>query len=467
MRSESADVCVLVGRPAPDFDLACALDAATGGRVRLADFRARWLVLLFYPADFSLVCPTELTALSQRYDELVAAGAAVLAVSTDPVETHMRWLAAPASAGGVGPLRFPLGSDVGGVVSAAYGVLSADRCVALRGVFVIDPRGVVQYHVVHNLSVGRRSDEIVRVLKALQAGGLCGESWQPGVPAIQPAEALQPGHRVSHFVIDQRIGGGAFATVYRAFDVELGRYVALKVFRSRDGEYPNVHAEARAAAALTHPNVCIVYGVDDREGVPMIVMEHLVGEPLTRVIESGPAPPERVSDIARQIAAGMAAAHEHGVTHGDLKPANIVLTREGVVKLLDFGLALRRPRPAANPGDSTLYVNARAADTIAGTPSYMSPEQAAGQPPGPASDVFALGLIIYELLRGQKAFGDRNVLEVLSQIRDLDPSRLTADLPEPYRALLPRMLARDPAARTITMRQIYDLLAADPQVIAV
>ncbi len=449
----------LVGRRAPEFEVDCTTAPGSARRrIGLGDFADRWLILIFYPADFSLICPTELAALSSRYEEFAGLGADILAISTDTVETHERWIAAPRSQGGLGPVRFRLGSDVGGEVSTRYGVYVPQRRLALRGLFVIDPNSIVQYEAVHNLSVGRRSDEIFRVLTALQTGGLCAENWQPGRGGIDPTESLGPGSRISHYRIEERIGAGAFATVYRAYDTNLGRMVALKVLKPREGQPPSVQAEARAAAALNHPNVCTVHGIDDSEGVAMIVMEHLIGEPLSRIIEGGPTPPPRVAAIGRQIASGMAAAHALGITHGDLKPANIMLTSERVVKILDFGLSFRQPLSGAS--DSTVYVDSRVKGAIAGTPGYMSPEQAGGHPATPASDVFALGLVLYELLRGARLFGDMNILQALSEIRRIDPEPLAAASPPPFDALLRQMLARDPQRRTIDMEEIEAALAA-------
>ena len=141
------------------------------GQATLDDYLDRWLLLMFYPRDFSLVCPTELTAVSGRFAEFRERHCDVLAVSTDTIDTHVRWLTTSPSQSGIGPLAFPLASDPDGEVCKAYGVLVERGHLALRGLFIIDPNGVLQYQVVHNLSVGRSSDEILRVLDGLQSGG--------------------------------------------------------------------------------------------------------------------------------------------------------------------------------------------------------------------------------------------------------------------------------------------------------
>ena len=177
-----------VGMRAPDFDLPCTSCAER--RVALADYRDRWLILLFYPRDFSMVCPTELTALSLKFEEFDRRDCDILGVSTDSLESHERWILTPRGQGGLGGLAFPLASDEDGSVCQAYGVHLARQNIALRGLFIIDPNGVLQYQVVHNLSVGRRSEEVLRVLDGLQSGGLCPENWVRDAPTLDPTRVL-------------------------------------------------------------------------------------------------------------------------------------------------------------------------------------------------------------------------------------------------------------------------------------
>src|SRR5262245_40234874 len=174
---KAAAPAVCVGTRAPDFTLPCTTGADGRQQASLDDYRDRWVMLLFYPRDFSMVCPTELTALSRQIDEFARRDCDILGISTDMVETHESWIATPRHQGGLGGLDFPLASDVDGSVSRTYGVYLPRQHMALRGVFIIDPNGVLQYQLVHNLSVGRRSDEMLRVLDGLQTGGLCPEDW--------------------------------------------------------------------------------------------------------------------------------------------------------------------------------------------------------------------------------------------------------------------------------------------------
>ena len=170
-----------VGQPAPDFDLPSTKNMETlAENVKLSDYKGKWLVLLFYPLDFTFVCPTELTAFSDRLDELTGIGAEVLGISTDSVHSHRAWVKTPRDQNGIEGLAYPLVSDVGGRLAAQYNILVEEANIALRGLFIINPEGVLQYAVVHDLNIGRSVDETLRVLQGLQTGGLCAANWTPG-----------------------------------------------------------------------------------------------------------------------------------------------------------------------------------------------------------------------------------------------------------------------------------------------
>jgi peroxiredoxin 2/4 len=170
-----------VGKPAPDFEIPSTKNIQKLNEpVKLSDYRGKWVVLLFYPLDFTFVCPTELTTFSDRYDDFEGIGAEVIGVSTDSAYSHRAWLQTPRDKGGVEGLRFPLGADITKTMSRDYGVLIEDRGIALRGLFVIDPEGVLRYKVVHDLNIGRSAEETLRVIQALQTGGLCQAEWKPG-----------------------------------------------------------------------------------------------------------------------------------------------------------------------------------------------------------------------------------------------------------------------------------------------
>ena len=175
-----------VGQPAPAFDMPSTKNIdKLNENVKLDEYKGRWLVLLFYPLDFTFVCPTELTSFSDRYDDFEGIGAAVVGVSTDSVHSHRAWLKTPRDKGGVEDLRYPLASDITKSVARDYGVLIEDKGVALRGLFVIDPEGTLRYAVIHDLNVGRSADETLRVIQALQTGGLCQADWRPGQETLK------------------------------------------------------------------------------------------------------------------------------------------------------------------------------------------------------------------------------------------------------------------------------------------
>jgi alkyl hydroperoxide reductase subunit AhpC len=455
---KSAAPTICVGTRAPDFSLPCTLLAdSRSPQVSLADYRDRWLILLFYPRDFSLVCPTELTALSVQIEEFARRDCDILGISTDSLASHERWMTTPRNQGGLGRLAFPLASDLDGSVCQAYGVYLPRQHVALRGLFIIDVNGVLQYQVVHNLSVGRRSDEVLRVLEGLQTGGLCPENWVRDEPAMDPARVLGPNSVVGQYRIEAQLGEGSFGVVFRAHDLTLERTVALKIFHRGTGGAPRrALDEARAAAALNHPNVCTIFAVDDSDGVSMIVMEYIDGQPLNKILGAGKLSLDDAKSIARQIALGMAAAHAHQIVHGDLKPGNIMVTHEQAAKIMDFGLAHRERD--TKPTDETSTWETNDPGGLSGTPDYMSPEQAHGEPATSHSDVFALGLIIYEMISGQKAVRSGNLLSVLQQIDTLDASRFAEGMPEPLATILRRSLATQPKDRDITMADIVELL---------
>ena len=170
-----------VGKPAPDFDLPSTKNIDTlAENVKLSDYKGKWLILLFYPLDFTFVCPTELIHFSDRLDEFQGVGAEVVGVSTDSVHSHRAWLKTPKDKNGIEGVKYPIASDVGGKLAAKYNILVEDANVALRGLFIINPEGVLQYSVVHDLNIGRSVDETLRVLQGLQTGGLCGADWTPG-----------------------------------------------------------------------------------------------------------------------------------------------------------------------------------------------------------------------------------------------------------------------------------------------
>lgn len=184
-------MAVQVGQKAPDFTLASTKDATgakdLGKEIKLSDYKGKWLIFFFYPLDFTFVCPTEITALSDRYDEFKEFDAEILGASTDSVHSHWAWLNTPREKNGIAGVKYPLAADFTKETARAYGVLDEASGAAQRGLFIIDPEGTLKYAVVTDDNVGRSVEETLRVLQALQTGGLCPAEWKPGKALLQKA----------------------------------------------------------------------------------------------------------------------------------------------------------------------------------------------------------------------------------------------------------------------------------------
>lgn len=179
--TENTVTLAKVGKPAPDFNMPSTKNIETlGENVKLSDYKGKWLILLFYPLDFTFVCPTELIHFSDRLEDFQGIGAEVLGISTDSVHSHRAWLKTPVDKNGIEGVQYPIASDVGGKLAKAYNILVEEANIALRGLFIINPEGVLQYSVIHDLNIGRSVDETLRVLQGLQTGGLCSADWKPG-----------------------------------------------------------------------------------------------------------------------------------------------------------------------------------------------------------------------------------------------------------------------------------------------
>ena len=466
----------LISLPAPDFTLPTILGKNGHEEIlSLQDFAGEWLVLVFYPRDFSFVCPTELASFSHHIQDFQHRGCQVLGISVDTIETHREWLQTPTNDGGVGELEYRLVSDTDGQMARAYKVWSEEDAVAFRGTFLIDPAGIVQYQVVHNLSVGRSVDEILRVLAALKSGGLCPASWTTADGNIDTENALKPGRVLSHYRITGVAGEGAFGRVFSAWDLRLERPVALKIIRRQSRQSREaVLNEARSAASLLHPNICTIYAVEELEGLSVIAMELLDGEPLSTVLQRPISLADRLK-LAEGIAAGLAAAHAKKIVHGDLKPDNIIVGPDFVPRILDFGLANRtshskRPPSMIGSNADLKAIEAACAEStslsetwqmplegqiessdnggIRGTPAYMAPEQWLGNPATTASDIYGFGLILFELLTSNRALPDVDLQRILKDIQDPElPKRLAGHLPAELRPLCEATLAIDSTKR--------------------
>jgi Tol biopolymer transport system component len=277
--------------------------------------------------------------------------------------------------------------------------------------------------------------------------------------------ALERGQRLGSYEILAAIGAGGMGEVYRARDGRLEREVAIKVLPERvahDREaLGRFEREAKAVAALSHPNILAIHDFGNQDGAVYAVMELLEGETLRERLASGAVPPRKAVEWAQQIANGLAAAHERGVVHRDLKPENLFLTREGHVKILDFGLALQRIQPDGAQDESPTRTRHTEPGTLLGTVGYMSPEQVAGREADHRSDIFSLGSVLYETLTGRRAFRGETSVETMNAILKGDPPPLseTADAfpPELERIVL-HCLEKRPEDRFQSVRDLaFDL----------
>jgi eukaryotic-like serine/threonine-protein kinase len=308
----------------------------------------------------------------------------------------------------------------------------------------------------------------------MTADSFCGTFTQIGsrVPDLPPefvssagSGILAPGTRLGPYHVETLLGAGGMGEVYRARDPRLGRDIAIKVLNEKTSESAGGRArferEARAAGALNHPNILAVYDFGVDNGRFYIASELVGGESLRERILRGQVPVRELYRIAVQLSDGMAAAHAAGIIHRDLKPANVMVTPEGRVKILDFGLArqagVARGSAAAAlaENDATMPYLDTHPGTVLGTVAYMSPEQVCGQPADHRSDQFSLGVILYELATGTRPFLAATSVETMSAILNAEPKPIDQRIPTPLRWTIARCLEKDAGARYESTRDLY------------
>jgi serine/threonine protein kinase len=270
---------------------------------------------------------------------------------------------------------------------------------------------------------------------------------------------LVPGQTLSHYEILQKVGEGGMGEVYKAIDQQLGRTVALKVIRDAGkGRHARERfaREAKAASALNHPNIVTIYEFASADSLEFIAMEYVEGVTLDRL---GRQPLHKVLGYLRQIAGALAKAHAAGIVHRDLKPGNIMVTPDGIAKILDFGLAKRQA--SSDPGE-TGDLTLTQSGALIGTPAYMAPEQILGDPVGPPADIFSFGVILYELAMGQRPFKAKTALGTLDQVAHWDPPVSTDALPPALTSLIRSCLKKSPAERPESFVEIARILDSIP-----
>src|ERR1700739_2889351 len=259
--------------------------------------------------------------------------------------------------------------------------------------------------------------------------------------------ALASGTRLGSYEVVAQIGAGGMGEVYQAHDTKLGRDVAIKVlpqaFAHDADRLARFQREARMLAALNHPNIATIHGLEQSDGVHYLVMELVPGETLAERISKGAVPLQDALKVAAQISEALEAAHEKGIVHRDLKPANVKLTPEDRVKVLDFGLA----KAFAGEGvkDLSQAPTLTEEGRILGTPAYMSPEQARGKPIDKRTDIWAFGCLLYELLTGKAAFRGETITDTLARVLEREPDwqAFPPSIPVKVRELLQRSLEKD------------------------
>ncbi|HLW80902.1 MAG TPA: protein kinase [Candidatus Acidoferrales bacterium] len=278
---------------------------------------------------------------------------------------------------------------------------------------------------------------------------------------------LSSGSKLGAYEIVSPLGAGGMGEVYRARDTRLGRDVAVKVlpavFSADSERLRRFEQEARAVAALNHPNILAVYDIGTHDGTPYLVTELLEGETLRERLRGGPLSVRKALDVAIQAAHGISAAHEKGIIHRDLKPANIFITNDGRVKILDFGLAKLTQRDASglseteSPTRAASPITQTEAGVVLGTAGYMSPEQVRGKPADARSDIFALGTILYEMLSGQRAFEKDSSADTMAAILKEEPPELSGEgkkIPPAVERIVRHCLEKNAAERFQSARDL-------------
>ena len=269
------------------------------------------------------------------------------------------------------------------------------------------------------------------------------------------------GRTLSHYQIGEEISRGGMGVVYRATDLRLNRDVALKVLPEDlthdEGRKRRFIQEAQAASALEHPHIAVIHDVDEADGFTFIAMELIRGQKLSEALTRQHLPATRALELATEVASGLARAHEKGIVHRDLKPANVMVTGEGHAKIIDFGIAkLLEPSPAVTNAP-TVSLGDTAPGVVLGTAAYMSPEQAEGKPVDQRSDIFSLGIVLFEMATGRKPFaGDSNVSTLSAILKDTPRSvtELRQDLPREFARIVRHCLAKDPEERYQTAKDL-------------
>ena len=282
-------------------------------------------------------------------------------------------------------------------------------------------------------------------------------------------ENLKVGQKIGHYEITALLGKGGMGEVYLAQDTRLSRKVALKflpaAFTQDQERLRRFEQEARATSALNHPNILTIFEIGEADERHYIATEFIEGETLRQRIAVGSLKLGETLDIAEQIASGLSAAHGAGIVHRDIKPENIMIRRDGIVKVLDFGLAKLAPiqTSGSGPEDSTQALGKTGPGVVMGTVAYMSPEQARGQALDARTDIWSLGMVIYQMLTGSSPFSGATSSDTLVSILEREPRSLhsfSAEIPEELEWIVTKALTKDCDDRYQTAREMFTDLRA-------
>ncbi len=296
--------------------------------------------------------------------------------------------------------------------------------------------------------------ELLREVETLVAQETAPSSaWEVTAHREAPARELQAGGQVGPYKLEAAIGAGGMGQVFRAVDTRLRRTVAIKFLLGRDmadpGHRRRFLQEARAASALNHPNIVVIYDISQQDGIDYLTMEHIPGQTLKDLIPAEGLPLDKVAHFGSQVASALVAAHSAGIVHRDIKPANIMVTPDQQVKVLDFGLAKMQPHEVLDGATQTI-LEVTTPGIVVGTVSYMSPEQTRGEAVHGSSDIFSLGCVLYQAATGRRPFGGASALAVMHEIATAAPtapSSLHTGLPASFDQLIAACLEKSPTQR--------------------
>jgi serine/threonine-protein kinase len=426
-------------------DIAPEIDAMTsaGARFRLSEQRRKLCTILyFFPKAFTPGCTIETKRFRDNYPEMLLAGATIAGISTDNHDTQCLFAQS---------LRtpFPMIGDDDKRISKAYGVLWPVVGRAMRVTFIVNPLRTIEAVLHHEINISQHRDEVLRVMDRMRKRKPSALGAPPPVSASQ-----REGLAKEPYELLSEAGVGAMGSVYRAREQATGRIVAVKLL-SGAGDMARFAVEIDVLSKLSHPNIVgyVAHGATE-DGRTYLVMEWLDGETLATKLSAqtnGEKLDLRTSiDIAQKIATGLAAAHEKGVVHRDIKPSNVLLTRDGAVKILDFGIA----RSTA----STTTKLTRSGQLV-GTPGYISPEQVRGVRTIDArADLFALGCVLFRCIMGRPPFEGDDALQLLHAVVHAPTPKL-ASAPAALDLLVTELLEKDPAKRPPSAESVATRLA--------